>query len=47
VRLWREYEYGSREALELLLNYNREDIVNLKPLMELVYRELAANAACR
>jgi len=37
VRLWREYEAGSREALELLLKYNREDIVNLEPLMEFVW----------
>lgn len=41
IRLWRAYREGSAEALDVLLEYNREDIVNLKPLMELVYRELS------
>jgi uncharacterized protein YprB with RNaseH-like and TPR domain len=44
VRLWREYRYGSREALELLLNYNREDVVNLQALMELAYEGLRRQA---
>lgn len=44
VRLWREYEFGSQEALALLLDYNREDIVNLKPLMEMAFRELSNSA---
>lgn len=30
VRLWYDYEnYGNRKALALLLEYNREDVVNL------------------
>lgn len=41
VRLWREYTWGSREALELLLEYNREDIRNLAPLMAFVFREFS------
>jgi uncharacterized protein YprB with RNaseH-like and TPR domain len=41
VRLWREYERGSKEALDLVIEYNREDIVNLKPLMELVYQRMS------
>lgn len=34
VRLWREYEAGSRGSLELLARYNLEDILNLEPLLE-------------
>ena len=33
VRLWREYERGSEEALDILLEYNREDIVNLETIL--------------
>ncbi len=40
VRLWREYQNGSREALQLLLKYNSEDIVNLEPLLQLVQQEM-------
>ena len=32
VRLWNEWEWGSRESLDLLLAYNACDVVNLKPL---------------
>ena len=38
VRLWQEYQGGSQDALDLLLACNAEDIRNLKPLMEFVYR---------
>jgi hypothetical protein len=34
VRLWRRYMRGDEEALNTLLEYNREDIVNLKFLLE-------------
>lgn len=40
VRLWREWQSGSRRARELLLAYNAEDVRNLKPLLELVQREM-------
>jgi len=40
VRLWREWEQGSEESLELLKAYNREDIVNLEQLMRFAYRGL-------
>ncbi|MBN1459160.1 MAG: ribonuclease H-like domain-containing protein [Armatimonadetes bacterium] len=40
VRLWREWERGSQEALNLLKAYNREDIVNLKWLVQYAYDEL-------
>ncbi|WP_406670930.1 ribonuclease H-like domain-containing protein [Methanolobus sp. ZRKC4] len=35
VRLWHQYERGDEDALDLLLKYNREDIVNLKTIMEM------------
>jgi uncharacterized protein YprB with RNaseH-like and TPR domain len=35
VQLWKHYtRYGNKKALELLLEYNREDAVNLKKLRE-------------
>ncbi|MDD4749075.1 MAG: ribonuclease H-like domain-containing protein [Methanosarcinaceae archaeon] len=37
VRLWKKYEKGDRKALELLLEYNKEDIVNLKTIIEMTY----------
>ena len=40
VRLWREWERGSQEALELLKAYNREEVVNLEALMGYAYKEL-------
>lgn len=42
VRLWRQWRWGSREALDLLLAYNREDVMNMVPLARLAYRELSA-----
>lgn len=41
VRLWHEYEHGSRDALEQLIAYNRADVEHLKPLMEFVYERLS------
>jgi uncharacterized protein YprB with RNaseH-like and TPR domain len=41
VRLWWQWrDYGSERALEILLSYNREDVVNLLPLLEFSYRKL-------
>ena len=35
ILLWRKYSaYGDRNALSLLLQYNKEDVVNLKALRE-------------
>ncbi|HUU55645.1 MAG TPA: ribonuclease H-like domain-containing protein [Armatimonadota bacterium] len=42
VRLWREWERGSRESLDLLKAYNREDIVNLERLLHYAYDHLRA-----
>jgi len=38
VLLWERYQRGDRGALELLLTYNREDVVNLEVLMEAAFR---------
>jgi len=40
VRLWHEYRRGSKASLDVLLEYNREDICNLEPLMRFVFDEL-------
>lgn len=40
VRLWYEYKRGSREALDLLLLYNKEDVVNMKDLLAHGVREM-------
>lgn len=37
VLLWRQWLKGRRDALDLLLQYNREDTINLLPLAEKVY----------
>ncbi|MBU4201382.1 MAG: ribonuclease H-like domain-containing protein [Verrucomicrobia bacterium] len=41
VRLWMEYRRGQEDSLRLLTAYNSEDVRNLKPLMDLAYRELS------
>lgn len=40
VRLWRRYVRGDDGALEVLLQYNKEDVVNLERLMESAYMGL-------
>jgi uncharacterized protein len=40
VRLWHDYEAGDDGALEPLLEYNREDVVNLEPLAAFAYEGL-------
>lgn len=40
VRLWKEYESGNEQSLDLLIAYNREDIVNLETLMRIAYAAL-------
>lgn len=44
VRLWRRYERGEQNALELLLEYNREDIVNLDTIIGLTHQKFVDNA---
>ena len=41
VRLWDEYRRGSEEALELLLLYNKEDVMNMEVLLAHGCAELA------
>lgn len=41
VRLWQAYQWGDEAALDTLVRYNRADIVNLEPLMEMGFREMA------
>ena len=38
VLLWERYQRGDQGALELLLTYNREDVVNLEVLMDAAFR---------
>jgi uncharacterized protein len=51
LRLWARYENeGDREALDLLLEYNREDVMNLVQLERIVVGvglELEDRATCR
>ncbi len=42
VRLWRSYLYGNESALDLLIAYNREDVVNLIELARLCYKKMRA-----
>lgn len=45
VKLWRRYEmYGDERALNTLIAYNLDDVVNLEPLAEIAYAELRAAA---
>lgn len=46
VRLWRRYRRGDEAALDTLLEYNREDIVNLETIIEKVYHDLIQNCTC-
>ncbi|HEU4752712.1 MAG TPA: ribonuclease H-like domain-containing protein [Armatimonadota bacterium] len=47
VRLWREWRRGSREARELLLAYNAEDVVNMAPLAEIAFAGLSERLEAR
>lgn len=40
VRLWKKYERGCEESLKTLIQYNLEDVENLKILMERGYKEM-------
>jgi hypothetical protein len=42
ARLWRQYRRGDKRALTMLIDYNREDVVNLKTIMEQLYARLAS-----
>lgn len=40
VRLWRNYLRGDERSLDLLIAYNREDVVNLETLAEMSFTRL-------
>jgi uncharacterized protein YprB with RNaseH-like and TPR domain len=40
VQLWRQYRQGDDSALERLIAYNRDDVVNLERLAEIAYARL-------
>jgi len=42
VLLWHEYQQGNRLALDTLVRYNLEDVVNLQYLAEIAYNEAVA-----
>lgn len=40
IRLWNEYLHGEDSSLKTLVEYNREDVVNLETLTEIAYSKL-------
>lgn len=42
VRLWRMYQAGNEQALELLLTYNREDVLHMENLLQWAYPRLVS-----
>lgn len=42
IRLWRLHQWGNETALDQLIAYNREDVVNLEVLAQLAYDKLMA-----
>ena len=47
VLLWHEYERGNKAALETLVRYNLEDVVNLQYLADTVYNQAVAKLPIR
>jgi uncharacterized protein YprB with RNaseH-like and TPR domain len=43
VRLWRMYRAGNEKALEVLLTYNREDVLHMENLLQWAYPRLVAH----
>src|SRR5215470_3304879 len=43
--LWAKYQRGDKAALERLVQYNTEDVVHLKAIMEMTYDRLAKQAS--
>jgi uncharacterized protein YprB with RNaseH-like and TPR domain len=42
ILLWREYKAGNKRALDTLIRYNMEDVVNLRYLIEVAYNQAVA-----
>lgn len=47
ILLWRQYLRGDQEALEKLIKYNKQDIVNLKTIIEFTYPRMVKEALKR
>ncbi len=47
VLLWYEYQRGSSAALDTLIRYNLEDVVNLQCLTDVAYNEALARLPIR
>ena len=43
VRLWHQHRRGSADALETLIQYNKEDVVNLERLSDIIYDRLCGS----
>jgi hypothetical protein len=43
VLLWKEYQHGNKAALDTLVRYNLEDVVNLQYLADMVYNQSSAH----
>jgi uncharacterized protein len=44
VKLWKQYERGDEKALDKLIEYNKEDVMNLKTIIELTYPKMVEKA---
>ena len=42
VRLWNLWTHGNEEALDVLLAYNREDVINMQILLEWAFPRIVA-----
>jgi uncharacterized protein len=42
VLLWKEYQQGNKAALDTLVRYNLEDVVNMQYLADIVYNQSSA-----
>lgn len=40
IMLWKHYSLGDKRALDLLVRYNAEDVVNMKTIMKFAYKHL-------
>lgn len=40
VRLWQEYQLGRQQSLDILLNYNAEDVKNMAELLHIGYQQM-------
>lgn len=43
VILWKKYERGNEEALDTLIKYNTEDVVNLEKIILMTYQKMIEN----